>query len=100
MVLLLCLLSYGSIDLNHSVSGTPYMLRDFVSKHLPLLFPPRPPTPPPSRLNPNPQTPQTPELAFVLVQGVICPPDADLAFLGACLVGADGWLNLCIGICR
>lgn len=76
------------------------MLRDFVSKHLPLLFPPRPPTPPPSRIHPNPQAPQIPDLAFVLVQGVICPLEADLAFLGACLVGADGWLNLCVGICR
>ncbi|CAA7259270.1 unnamed protein product [Cyclocybe aegerita] len=80
--------------------GTPHTLAHFVSNHLPLLFPPRPPPPPPSRLNPNPQAPAVPELAYALIQGVISPPEAELAWLSACLSGADGWLNICIGISR
>ncbi|PPQ65006.1 hypothetical protein CVT26_015715 [Gymnopilus dilepis] len=80
--------------------GIPNTVSQFLSTHLPLLFPPRPPPPPPSRLNPNPQAPQVPELAYALVQGVVSPPDAELAWLGACLAGADGWLNICIGIIR
>ncbi|KDR75414.1 hypothetical protein GALMADRAFT_249466 [Galerina marginata CBS 339.88] len=80
--------------------GTPHTLSHFFSTHLSLLFPPRPPPPPPSRLNPNPQAPNVPELAYALVQGVVSPPEAELAWLGACLAGADGWLNICIGIIR
>ncbi|KAF9529306.1 autophagy protein Apg5-domain-containing protein [Crepidotus variabilis] len=80
--------------------GMPNTLRDFISKHLQLLFPDRPPPPPPSRLNPNPQAPPPLEHAYILIQGVVCPPEAELGWLGACLVGADGWLNICVGITR
>ncbi|KAH6914127.1 autophagy protein 5 [Coprinopsis sp. MPI-PUGE-AT-0042] len=80
--------------------GTPNTLGHFLSTHLSLLFPPRPPAPPPSRANPNPQPPAVPELACVLIQGVVAPPEAEMAWLGVCLSGADGWLNLCIGINR
>jgi autophagy-related protein 5 len=80
--------------------GSPHTLAHFFSTHLGLLFPPRPPPPPPSRLNPNPQAPPAQELAFALIQGVIAPPEAELAWLGACLAGADGWLNICVGISR
>lgn len=66
-------------------------------KHLQLLFPDRPP--PPTRSNPTP-APFKHELAYILIQGVICPAEAELGWLGACLVGADGWLNLCVGITR
>jgi autophagy-related protein 5 len=38
--------------------------------------------------------------AYALVQGVLCPPDAEMAWLGACLAGADGWVNICIGVSR
>ncbi|KIM45174.1 hypothetical protein M413DRAFT_441857 [Hebeloma cylindrosporum] len=80
--------------------GSAHTLGQFISTHLKLLFPPRPPPPPPSRLNPNPQAPPVPELAFALIQGVVAPPEAELAWLSACLAGADGWLNICVGISR
>lgn len=78
--------------------GTPRTLEHFLQEHLPLLFPARPPPPPPSRTNPNPQAPASPELAYVLLQGVVAPLDSEVAWLGACLAGADGWLNMCIGL--
>ncbi|KAF4621009.1 hypothetical protein D9613_000597 [Agrocybe pediades] len=80
--------------------GTPQTLSHFFSTNLPLLFPPQPPPPPPSRHNPNPQAPSIPALAHTLIQGVIAPPEAELAWLGACMAGADGWLNICIAINR
>lgn len=42
----------------------------------------------------------TSDLAYALVQGVVSPPEAEIAWLGACLAGADGWLNICIGLNR
>ncbi|KAI0259222.1 autophagy-related protein [Gloeopeniophorella convolvens] len=67
--------------------GTPNTLADLLSLHLPLLFPaPSPGAPPP--------------LAYALLQGVIAPPEAELAWLGACMSGADGWVNICIGLGR
>jgi autophagy-related protein 5 len=83
-----------------SPPGSAHTLGHFFSTHLKLLFPPRPPPPPPSRLNPNPKAPPAQELAFALIQGVVAPPEAELAWLSACLAGADGWLNICIGISR
>lgn len=80
--------------------GTPYTLSQFLSKHLPLLFPPRPPAPPPSRANPHPQPPAVPQLAYVMVQGVITPPEAEMGWLGVCMAGADGWLSICVGVNR
>lgn len=61
-----------------------HTLRQYLRTHLPLLFPP-----PPSQ-------PQ----AYALVQGVVCPGDAEMAWLGACMAGADGWVNVCIGLGR
>ncbi|KAG8719314.1 autophagy protein 5 [Ceratobasidium sp. 394] len=37
-------------------------------------------------------------LAFALIQGVVPPPETELPWLGACMAGADGWVNVCIGI--
>lgn len=81
-------------------AGAPHTLAHFLSTHVPLLFPPRPPAPPPSRSNPHPQAPSVPELAYPLIQGVVTPLEAEMAWLGACLAGADGWLNICVGISR
>lgn len=81
----------------HPVTGTPHTLSHYLTSHVPLLFPLRPPPPPPSRTNPNPQAPTVPELAYALVQGVPTPPESEMAWLGACLAGADGWLNICVG---
>ncbi|EDR00718.1 uncharacterized protein LACBIDRAFT_295743 [Laccaria bicolor S238N-H82] len=80
--------------------GTPHTLSHFLSSYVTLLFPLQPPAPPPSRVNPNPQAPAVRQPAYALIQGVLSPPDAELAWLGACLAGADGWLNICIGIFR
>ncbi|KAG6813647.1 hypothetical protein H0H92_008884 [Tricholoma furcatifolium] len=72
--------------------GSPNTLARFLTAHIPLLFPPR------SR----PSTPSgdqhtaalyNPELAYALIQGVRSPPEAEMAWLGACMAGADGWLN-------
>jgi autophagy-related protein 5 len=76
----------------------PHTLGRFLESHIPLLFPARPPPPPPSRTNPNPQPGPVQELAYALIQGVITPLDSEMAWLGACLAGADGWVNVCIGI--
>ncbi|KAF9050978.1 autophagy-related protein [Hymenopellis radicata] len=78
--------------------GSPYTLATYLSAHVPLLFPARPPAPPPSRTNPNPQPPAAPEPAYALVQGVVTPLDSEMAWLGACMAGADGWVNVCVGI--
>lgn len=64
-------------------TGTPTTLRQFLSLHLPLLFPP---------------LRGAPSLAYALVQGVLCPDDAEMAWLGACMAGADGWVNICVGL--
>ncbi|KAJ7622824.1 autophagy protein Apg5-domain-containing protein [Mycena polygramma] len=80
--------------------GTPHTLSHFLSTHVPLLFPPRPPAPPPSRTNPHPQAPSVRELGYPLIQGVLTPPESEMAWLGACLAGADGWLNICVGISK
>ncbi|KAI0055101.1 hypothetical protein BV25DRAFT_1843187 [Artomyces pyxidatus] len=69
--------------------GSPNTLSEFLSLHLPLLFPA------PSSSS---QTPRN--LAYPLIQGVRAPPEAELAWLGACLAGADGWVNVCIGLLR
>lgn len=58
-------------------------LGGFLTTHVPLLFPA-----------------DKPALAYALIQGVICPLDAELGWLGACMAGADGWVNIMIGIER
>jgi len=63
------------------LEGVPNILGNFLSSHLPLLFP-------------GTQR----QLAFPIVQGVICPLDAEIAWLGACMAGADGWVNIMVGI--
>jgi len=65
--------------------GTPNTLADLLSLHLPLLFP-----------APGPGA--GPTLAYALLQGVITPPEAEIAWLGACMSGADGWVNICVGL--
>ena len=67
--------------------GTPNTLADLLSLHLPLLFP-----------APGPGA--GPTIAYALLQGVVTPAEAELAWLGACMSGADGWVNICIGLGR
>lgn len=66
--------------------GMPHTLAHYLSTHIPLLFPQHPP--------------DTPDIAYAIIQGVLAPPEAEMAWLGACLTGADGWLNICVGIVR
>ncbi|KAL4074331.1 autophagy protein Apg5-domain-containing protein [Scleroderma citrinum] len=64
---------------------TPHTLAHYLSTHLPQLFPSRT-----SGLN----------LAFPLIQGIVLPPETEMAWLGVCLAGADGWVNVCVGLLR
>jgi len=66
--------------------GLPHTLNTFLQRHLPLLFPP------------TQSLEQSEPLAYAMIQGVVCSGDAELGWLGACLAGADGWVNVCIGL--
>lgn len=66
-----------------------HTLGHYLSTHLPLLFPAQ-----------NLSQTQAPGFAYALVQGVPSPFEAEMAWLGACLAGADGWVNICVGIRR
>lgn len=65
------------------ILGSINTLSRFLDTHLPLLFP----------------ADRAP-LAYALIQGVLAPPEAEMAWLGACLAGADGWVNICVGLLR
>jgi autophagy-related protein 5 len=68
------------------VQGSPHTLHHYLATHIPLLFPAH--------------TPITSDIAYALIQGVLVPPEAEMAWLGACLAGADGWVSICVGITR
>lgn len=76
----------GLVGLMTYSTGLVHTLAHYLSTHLPLLFPPAPYS--------------GPELAYTLIQGVLVPPDAEMAWLGACMAGADGWVSVCVGIAR
>lgn len=61
----------------------PHTISRFLTSTLPLLFPE-----------------VGKQHAYATVQGVVCPPEAELSWLGACMAGADGWVNICVGITR
>jgi autophagy-related protein 5 len=81
----------------------PHTLTQYLSTSLPLLFPT---APLPTHTHTLPLSrsqqplPAPPSLAYALIQGVLAPPDAEMAWLGACMAGADGWVNVCVGIVR
>ncbi|OCF41711.1 autophagy protein 5 [Kwoniella heveanensis CBS 569] len=102
--------------------GKPATLLSILRKHLPLLFPPNPPNLTSaasirnmsqsfhSTLTLNQSRSRTDlkatnaqpaidpyTLAFPVAQGILIPPEADLAWLSSCISGADGWIR--IGIC-
>ncbi|EIW82563.1 autophagy protein 5 [Coniophora puteana RWD-64-598 SS2] len=70
--------------------GSAHTLGYCLFTHLPLLFPNSTEQSSPNGISPN--------LAYALVQGVHTPLDAEMAWLGACMAGADGWVCICIGI--
>jgi hypothetical protein len=61
----------------------PHTVSQFLTSTLPLLFPE-----------------VGKQRGYAVVQGVVCPPETELSWLGACMVGADGWVNICIGVAR
>jgi len=71
--------------------GTPHTLQHYLYSHVPLLFGPDATG---AVKRPNISADQ----AYVLIQGVSAPLEAEMAWLGACMAGADGWLNVCIGV--
>ncbi|KAF8124921.1 autophagy-related protein [Boletus edulis] len=66
--------------------GSAHTLSHYLSTHLPLLYPPQPSS--------------SSELAYALIQGIVAPPETEMGWLGASLAGADGWVNICVGISR
>ncbi|KAG6820883.1 hypothetical protein H0H93_010227 [Arthromyces matolae] len=78
--------------------GSPNTLAQYLTGHIPLLFPPRSRPSTPADVEHDIRESQLPGLAYPLIQGVHSPSDAEMAWLGACMAGADGWLNVCIGI--
>lgn len=65
--------------------GQPATIRTLLETHLPLLFP---------------VDGSGGSLAHALVHGVVMPPETELAWLGACMGGADGWVSIVIGLGR
>ncbi|GAA5982162.1 hypothetical protein JCM11641_000607 [Rhodosporidiobolus odoratus] len=61
--------------------GTTMTLSHFLSALLPLLFPT-----------------SSPPLAHPMVQGIFPPLSTELAWLGSCMAGADGWVNMVIAL--
>lgn len=54
------------------------------TRHTSLTLPPRPPW------TFSPTCPK--------IQGVLAPFEAEMAWIGACMAGADGWVNICVGL--
>jgi len=77
--------------------GNSHTLSRFLTSHIPLLFPPQSRPTTPHRQNPSNDAGCS-ELAYATIQGVPAPLDSEIAWLGACMAGADGWLNICIGV--
>ncbi|GAA5823957.1 hypothetical protein JCM11251_003357 [Rhodosporidiobolus azoricus] len=61
--------------------GSPTTLSRFLATVIPILFPPSTSSPP---------------LAHPLIQGIFPPASTELGWLGACLCGADGWVNIVV----
>ena len=78
------LLFFMLVQISLIYIGAPITVIALLHQHLSLLFPP-------SSVKPYP-------IAFPIAQGVELPPDAELAWLAACLCGADGWLRIGIWI--
>ncbi|CAG7854307.1 Autophagy protein 5 {ECO:0000256/RuleBase:RU361202} [Serendipita indica DSM 11827] len=71
-----------------SAGGQPATVKTLMETHLPLLFPP------------EDKAGGGGSLAHVLVHGVVVPLETELAWLGACMSGADGWVSIVVGLGR
>ena len=89
-------LHYCLLDDADHMAGAANTLSHFLSTCIPLLFPCHSLAPTQSGICSNSQ--DIHKLAYALIQGVLSPLEAEMAWLGACLAGADGWLNICVGI--
>lgn len=69
-------------------TGAPLTLAQFLASCMPLLF------------SPPAVVSKTEGATYAMVQGVVAPMNSEMAWLGACMTGADGWVNICIGIVR
>lgn len=74
----------SQLSVNATPQTQPQTLRTLLETHLPLLWPRVPATP----------------LAHAIVHGVVIPEDAELAWLGACMAGPDGWVSIIIALGR
>lgn len=93
------------LTMESTTVGSYHTLHHFLSTLLPLLFPPSVPPVPSSSPDapvPVPAVPSPPPapLAYALIQGVVAPLESELGWLGACMTGADGWVNVCIGLTK
>jgi len=68
-------------------TGAHLTLGDLLANHLPLLFP----------KGASKQNLALPG-AYAVVQGIEPPLDSEIGWLGASLAGADGWVNVCVGV--
>ena len=71
-----------------SAGGQPATVKTLMETHLPLLFPP------------EEKAGGSSSLAHVMVHGVVVPLETELAWLGACMSGADGWVSLVVALGR
>ena len=72
-----------------TAAGQPTTLLSILSTLFPLLFPPRSTNMTASFVSARP-------LGRAIVQGIDCPLDAHVAWLGSALAGADGWCAVVI----
>lgn len=79
-------------------TGSPTTLRQALSQLVPLLFPPLPTSS--SASSPAapsaPPPPPPPPLAYPLIHGIYPPFETEVGWLGACMAGPDGWVNVVV----
>lgn len=71
--------------------GSPTTLRQALSQLVPLLFPPVP-----SSSSSTAAPPPPPPLAYPLIHGIYPPFETEVGWLGACMAGPDGWVNVVV----
>lgn len=78
-------------------AGTPTTLRQALSQLVPLLFPPLPSLSTSSSSSSSPAAPPPPPpLAYPLIHGIYPPFETEVGWLGACMAGPDGWVNVVV----
>ncbi|KWU41647.1 hypothetical protein RHOSPDRAFT_30403 [Rhodotorula sp. JG-1b] len=75
--------------------GSPTTLRQALSQLVPLLFAPLPSSSS-SSSSPAAPPPPPPPLAYPLIHGIYPPFETEVGWLGACMAGPDGWVNVVV----